>query len=252
MQKKKEKHGDRIQPFGYTIYQRDEIAGTYYAQAREYWAENGRFAGQDLIAGFMNLPFSMNRYSYCFNAPMVLVDFDGEWPSLSDIGKGIQNGIKDVGNAINKGIQKVWETGQKAVKTAGDWVDKHKTELVAVGIMTGAVVAIASGGVIAATVGAGVLIGGGISNIVSGSGNFTNGFIGGSVNGFITVFGTTSLAINPFAANAAGGAMGSVLTDILNNKDLPLKEQKSTIEILISAIASSGTQAVIGGGLAKI
>ena len=154
---------------------------------------------------------------------MVLVDFDGEWPSLSDIGKGIQNGIKDVGNAINKGIQKVWETGQKAVKTAGDWVDKHKTELVAVGIMTGAVVAIASGGVIAATVGAGVLIGGGISNIVSGSGNFTNGFIG-----------------------------GSVLTDILNNKDLPLKEQKSTIEILISAIASSGTQAVIGGGLAKI
>lgn len=46
--------------------------------------------------------------------------------------------------------------------------------------------------------------------------------------------------------------MGSVLTDILNNKDLPLKEQKSTIEILISAIASSGTQAVIGGGLAKI
>ena len=244
-----------IQPFGYTGYQRDEIAGTYYAQAREYLAENGRFAGQDLIVGFMDLPFSMNRYSYCFNAPMVLVDLDGEWPSLSDIGKGIQNGIKDVGNAINKGVQKVWETGQKAVKTAVDWVDEHKTELVAVGIMTGAVVAIASGGVIAATVGAGVLIGGGIggiSNIVSGSGNFTNGFIGGSVNGFITVFGTTSLAINPFAANAAGGAMGSVLTDILNNKDLPLKEQKSTIEILISAIASSGTQAVIGGGLAKI
>ena len=244
-----------IQPFGYTGYQRDEIAGTYYAQAREYLAENGRFARQDLIVGFMDLPFSMNRYSYCFNAPMVLVDLDGEWPSLSDIGKGIQNGIKDVGNAINKGVQKVWETGQKAVKTAVDWVDEHKTELVAVGIMTGAVVAIASGGVIAATVGAGVLIGGGIggiSNIVSGSGNFTNGFIGGSVNGFITVFGTTSLAINPFAANAAGGAMGSVLTDILNNKDLPLKEQKSTIEILISAIASSGTQAVIGGGLAKI
>ena len=245
----------KVQPFGYTGYQRDETAGTYYAQAREYLTENGRFAGQDLIAGFTDLPFSMNRYSYCFNLPMVLVDLDGEWPNLSDIGKGIQNGIKDVGNAINKGIQKVWKTGKKAVKTAVDWVDEHKTEIVAVGIMTGAVVAIASGGVIAATVGAGVLIGGGIggiSNIVSGSGNFTNGFIGGSVNGFITVFGTTSLAINPFAANAAGGAMGSVLTDILNNKDLPLKEQKSTIEILISAIASSGTQAIIGGGLAKI
>ena len=52
-----------IQPFGYTGYQRDEIAGTYYAQAREYLAESGRFAGQDLIAGFLDMPFSMNRYS---------------------------------------------------------------------------------------------------------------------------------------------------------------------------------------------
>lgn len=34
-----------IQPFGYTGYQRDEIAGTYYAQAREYLTENGRFSG---------------------------------------------------------------------------------------------------------------------------------------------------------------------------------------------------------------
>ena len=41
----------KMQPFGYTGYQRDEIAGTYYAQAREYLAENGRFAGQDLIVG---------------------------------------------------------------------------------------------------------------------------------------------------------------------------------------------------------
>lgn len=39
----------------------------------------------------------MNRYSYCFNSLVVLVDLDGEWPSLSDIGKGIQNGINDVG-----------------------------------------------------------------------------------------------------------------------------------------------------------
>lgn len=102
-----------MQLFGYTGYQRDATAGTYYAQAREYLAESGRFAGQDLIAGFMELPFSMNRYSYCFNAPMVLVDLDGEWPSLSDIGKGIKNGIKDVGNTINKGIQKFGKLGKR-------------------------------------------------------------------------------------------------------------------------------------------
>ena len=46
MQKKKEKHGDRIQPFGYTIYQRDEIAGTYYAQAREYWQRTAGLQGR--------------------------------------------------------------------------------------------------------------------------------------------------------------------------------------------------------------
>ena len=53
-----------LQVFGYTGYQRDNVAGTYYAQAREYQAEVGRFAGQDLIAGFMDMPLSMNRYSY--------------------------------------------------------------------------------------------------------------------------------------------------------------------------------------------
>ena len=35
----------QIQPFGYTGYQSDRIAETYYAQAREYRAELGRFAG---------------------------------------------------------------------------------------------------------------------------------------------------------------------------------------------------------------
>ena len=35
---------ESIQPFGYTGYQMDPIAGTYYAQAREYQPENGRFA----------------------------------------------------------------------------------------------------------------------------------------------------------------------------------------------------------------
>jgi len=110
----------KIQSFGYTGYQRDEIAGTYYSQAMEYLVENGRFEGQDLIAGFMNMPFSMNRYSYCFNVPMVLADLDGAWTSISDIRKGIKKVIKDVGNTINKGVQKVWKTGEKAAKTAVD------------------------------------------------------------------------------------------------------------------------------------
>ena len=96
----------KIQPFGYTGYQRDETAGTYYAQAREYLAESGRFAGQDLIAGFLNLPFSMNRYSYCYNAPMVLVDLDGALPKW----------VKEIGSIVNDGIE--------AVKDAWHWIDE--------------------------------------------------------------------------------------------------------------------------------
>ena len=71
-----------IQPFGYTGYQRDSIAGTYYAQAREYNAGAGRFTGQDVIARVIEQPFSMNRYTYCFNMPMVLVDLNGAWPHV--------------------------------------------------------------------------------------------------------------------------------------------------------------------------
>ena len=85
-----------LQVFGYTGYQRDNVAGTYYAQAREYQAEVGRFAGQDLIAGFMDMPLSMNRYSYCFNDPMLLVDLDGAWPEWLDVSeKGAKDKIRD-------------------------------------------------------------------------------------------------------------------------------------------------------------
>ena len=68
----------KIQPFGYTGYQRDEVSGTYYAQAREYLAENGRFAGQDLIAGFIEYSETLNLYKYSFNQPLKYIDPSGE------------------------------------------------------------------------------------------------------------------------------------------------------------------------------
>ena len=71
-----------MQPFGYTGYQRDEIAGTYYAQAREYLAESGRFAGQDLIVGFVEYPETLNRYSYCWNNSLIYADYNGEFPTI--------------------------------------------------------------------------------------------------------------------------------------------------------------------------
>lgn len=72
----------KMQPFGYTGYQRDSVSGTYYAQAREYLAENGRFAGQDLIVGFIEYPETLNRYGYCWDNPFKYVDYDGEFPTI--------------------------------------------------------------------------------------------------------------------------------------------------------------------------
>ncbi|WP_379714568.1 RHS repeat-associated core domain-containing protein [Mediterraneibacter gnavus] len=183
-----------IQTFGYTGYQRDEIAGTYYAQAREYLTENGRFAGQDLIAGFMDLPFSMNRYSYCFNTPMILVDLDGAWPSLSDIGKGIKNAIKDVGNAINKGIQKVWNTG----KAVGKWIVEHKediikvvgTSLVIAGIAVAAISTSGVAGIVLMGVASGAAIGGAISGAIQGGLSSKLGPVGNIVGGMANGLGT--------------------------------------------------------------
>ncbi len=68
-----------LQPFGYTGYQRDEIAGTYYAQSREYLAGKGRFAGQDLIAGFVSIPTLFNRYEYCRENPLKYIYYFKYW-----------------------------------------------------------------------------------------------------------------------------------------------------------------------------
>ncbi|WP_416386582.1 RHS repeat-associated core domain-containing protein [Aequitasia blattaphilus] len=43
------------QPFTYTGYQKDSIAGTYYAQVREYLPQVGRFISEDIVKGFKNI-----------------------------------------------------------------------------------------------------------------------------------------------------------------------------------------------------
>ena len=68
----------KIQPFGYTGYQRDEVSGTYYAQAREYLAESGRFAGQDIMTGTVKYPETFNLYKYSFNQPLKYIDPSGK------------------------------------------------------------------------------------------------------------------------------------------------------------------------------
>ncbi len=94
-----------IQPFGYTGYQYDKTAGTYYAQAREYRAELGRFAAVDTIKGFTSVPYTLNEYGYCWNNPMVLVDWDGAWPKWME---KVGGAIKDGWDGLCDGVSYVW------------------------------------------------------------------------------------------------------------------------------------------------
>ncbi len=70
-----------VQPFGYTGYQKDSITNTYFAQAREYMPNLGRFFAKDRIRGNSRYPKTMNRYTYCWGAPLNFIDLNGLFPS---------------------------------------------------------------------------------------------------------------------------------------------------------------------------
>ena len=105
------------QPFGYTGYRHDGISGTYFAQAREYQPQNGRFTAQDVIQGNGAYPETLNRYGYCWGNPVGLVDVDGRKPDKSTIKElyfyllkdtlvnGGQSGDRDTMDAINTTVQ---------------------------------------------------------------------------------------------------------------------------------------------------
>ncbi|MCL2425579.1 MAG: DUF6531 domain-containing protein [Oscillospiraceae bacterium] len=61
-----------VQPFGYTGYIADSIAGTYFAQAREYLPSIGRFSGEDIVKQ------GNNWYAYCGGNPLKYIDPDGQ------------------------------------------------------------------------------------------------------------------------------------------------------------------------------
>lgn len=69
----------RIQPFGFTGYQTDEVNGMCFAQARRYDANAGRFTSEDRIKGTIVVPYSLNTYNYCWNNPLMFVDLDGRF-----------------------------------------------------------------------------------------------------------------------------------------------------------------------------
>ena len=121
------KVADLVNPFGFVGYQRDNIADDYFAEAREYRPEEGRFSGTDVIQGTIEMPFTLNRYGYCYNNGMLMNDLNGMWP----------NPIKWVKNKASKAV--------KVAKAVGNAVKSHKRQIIggaiqvaASGFITGA------------------------------------------------------------------------------------------------------------------
>ncbi len=64
-------------PYRYAGYQYDDETGLYYLNARYYDAKIARFLTEDTVTGDRNDPLSLNRYSYCYNNPIVYDDPTG-------------------------------------------------------------------------------------------------------------------------------------------------------------------------------
>ncbi len=115
------------QPFTYTGYQQDTIANTYFAQAREYRPDQGRFTSEDIVKGFASYPMTLNPYSYCWNQPMNLVDRDGAWPSwdgigdlCSDVVDTAGDVVADVGDVVTAGWDGLVNTAEATVEGIGN------------------------------------------------------------------------------------------------------------------------------------
>lgn len=187
------------QSIGFTGYLSDEEAGTSYAKAREYLPQIGRFAAEDVYGGSIAVPYSQNRYSYCYNNPLVLVDGDGRKPTWKK---------------LKKKVGETWEEFTKWLKTDDGKIIFTTVTIGTVGIGTtlfghpeGLGVAIGS------EVGA---ISNGISNKMVG-GSFANGYVGGAVNGAITTFGY--MQGGGIASSFFGGTIGTMVTKLLEAKD---------------------------------
>ncbi len=102
--------------FGYTGYQYDVAAGLYYAQARYYRPEIGRFISVDPLPGNITKPLTLNPYPYVLNNPMTYIDPLGLWKSEIHYDKTYEWALDAFKNSKyariiaigNKGVDDAW------------------------------------------------------------------------------------------------------------------------------------------------
>ena len=237
---------DSMQSFGFTGYQMDGAGGLYFAQARRYDAGAGRFVSEDFLKGHIAVPYTMNHYNYCWNSPMDLVDLNGMWPSLKDIGKGIKN----------------------AASSVGEFVSDHKQQIAAAGIAIGTVVAagavscipvvgtVAAGAVMGAGLNAAVQYGttgkvdakevaisaacGAVTSFIPGAGSAINSAL--VKNGVGQIRSKILTVASESVMNAFVSATGTVATDVISENETSVK--KIGIDALSSFFISAGVSSL--------
>ncbi len=241
------------QPFGYTGYQPDRIAGTSYAQAREYLPWAGRFAGKDLIKGFAELPFTLNEYGYCWNNPIGYVDRDGQLPTA--VAGGIIGGL----SGLTLSATSDWLNGEE-INWKRAW--KNAALGAAAGAAVGSGLAFVSLPTVAMQVseykmlvGMGSLFGV-LCNISNGDFSFDNiwsGLTTGGINAAIVVTGIPevnalfaegkileSFGVSFFRNGIAGGVSSLLASvgNILEDQNVSHMFAKAGLSGIIQAIAS--------------
>ena len=92
--------GTSFNPFGFTGHERDDETGLYYARARFYDPEIGRFLSEDPFEGVATDPPSLHRYLYAKNNPTIFVDPTGEVPVLDELQEFFKGGGTDAAAAL--------------------------------------------------------------------------------------------------------------------------------------------------------
>ena len=108
------------QPLGYTGYRYDTDSATYFAQAREYQPQTGRFCAQDVVAGNGAVPVTLNRYGYCLGNPVSCIDYDGmkgyyfydplTYTGVDHNGKPYKVDMDKIVDADIKNLEEVYDT----------------------------------------------------------------------------------------------------------------------------------------------
>jgi len=103
----------------FTGYERDGETGLDFAKARMYSNKLGRFMTTDPSRKSIDMvsPQTWNRYSYCYNNPLTLIDENGKWPTgthnriLAKALDGMRDDAPKLLAAVQSGSRKVDRDG---------------------------------------------------------------------------------------------------------------------------------------------